>query len=427
MNITLWRGTHSKELQGFVARAWRRNELLILCPPGLSSFDFLKFFPEESVFSNLILAGEWDAAATAAFEKSRASIRDFSRAQFPTGAVYGVFTSGTTSGAPRLVLYSKSNVEFSLNAIRSLFDTSELTGIFSYPQPTHTCGVTLGYVHAFLHGIELHTGTGKYSRRHHSEWMDCVDSGMLTLGTPVHFHDLVVACGEASFFPPNSYSCIVGGAKTTVALWKSLRDRLNIRKPSIGYGATEASPGLAQLAPGLPPEQDGDIGSFLPGIKTNIIPGTGIEFEGPNACLALIRENKIQFPQRILIRDELNRSVGGRLIFQGRTELTLNRGGIKIPLEIAEDVLSQELGVSAICVITPDARLGEELGVVARSSPDDSEKIFDVLKEKFSQNFDRRNIVFVENLPSTANSKFDRLAASRLLEHYLQNSGDQRV
>lgn len=426
MNITLWRGFHSKDLQSFIQRAWKRDELLILCPPSLSDFSFLKFFPEESVFDNLVLAGDWETHAVEAFQSARSSIQ-FSRGPFPTEAVLGVFTSGTVSGAPRLVLYSKQNVEFSLNSIRSLFDASAFNKIFCYPQPTHTFGLTLGYVQAHLFGLEIVSGSGRYSRSFHQMWMDNVDAETLTLGTPVHFHDLIQTCRESRFIPPPSYSCIVGGAKTSVALWKSLRDELHIQQPSIGYGATEASPGVAHLGPGISPEQDGDLGHFLPGLKTRIIPGQGIEFSGPNACLSYIQNGQIYFPEKILLRDEILSVPSGRLIFQGRTELTLNRGGTKIPLEIIEDVLSKELGVSAIAVIMPDARLGEELGVVARSTSLDSEKIFDVLKNKFSQNFDRRNLVFVETLPETPNSKVDRVGATKLLEHYLQQSEDQSV
>ncbi len=48
--------------------------------------------------------------------------------------VLGVFTSGTMSASPRLVLYTNANLRASLEGIYSPLDHSRIEHVFCYPQ-----------------------------------------------------------------------------------------------------------------------------------------------------------------------------------------------------------------------------------------------------------------------------------------------------
>ena len=411
--IRIWRGFHSKELLGLIQQSWKNDELLILCPPGLKDFSFLEFLPAGEVK----MAGDWSGAAIQPLPEQLSENRKTHKARYPSNPILGVFTSGTSSGAPRLVLYSKENLEFALNGIRSFFDTDRFDTLFCYPQPFHTFGLVLGYVHAALHGLELVTGEGRYSQNFHRQRVALRKSSVLTLGAPTHFHDLLSFTRSQNVTLEPSYSCIVGGAKVFVSLWHEIRDTLKVEAPSIGYGATEASPGVTHQNPGQAPLEAGEIGTVIPGISTRIFPGEGLEFSGPNVCLAIVHEGKIEFPQQILLRDDIRARSDGVLIYAGRTDLVLNRGGQKFSLEGMEEKIRKEVGIEALCVIVPHERLGEELGILVQGPPVLERKmnIYSFLQKEFGQAFDRRQFIAVERFPLNESLKVDRKRGTQLL------------
>jgi acyl-coenzyme A synthetase/AMP-(fatty) acid ligase len=408
--IRLWRGFHSEALLGLIQDAWSKDELLILCPPALKEFGFTEWLPEGEIRGVGELAGERFAR--------RAAVP---AAAFPEKPVLGVFTSGTLSGTPRLVLYSKRNLESSLRGIRSFFDPSRFDQLFCYPQPFHTFGLVLGYVHAAVHGLHLVTGQGKYARGFHEARVALRSEKVLTLGTPTHFHDLLgyLRRKKASLLP--SYSCILGGAKVSVSLWHSVRVELGILEPSIGYGATEASPGVTHQPPGQAPTEEGEIGVPIPGVSVRLVQGEGVEFEGENVCLAVIEDGTLRFPCSIFLRDRLRVRRDGTFVFEGRLDLMLNRGGQKFSLERLEEAVSRAAQAEAVCVSVPDERLGEELGILLRSSPSSAplhERMSSIqacLEREFGQTFQTAHLREIEALPLNESSKIDRRKSVSIL------------
>jgi fatty-acyl-CoA synthase len=416
-SIRLWKGYHSPELLGFVADAWRKGDLLVLCPPAMADLGFLPFLPEGEV---RLVGDAWSseerASATNLSEKSRATA-------YPADPILGVFTSGTVGGKPRLVLYSKANVEASLAGILEVFDRDRIDAIFCYPQPFHTFGLVLGYVQAVATGRPLVAPVGRYSSEFHLAWREAARThpGMVTLGTPTHFSDLVKAADgwPAAEIPP-TYSTIIGGASVPRTLWRALRDRVKIAAPSIGYGCTEAAPGLTHLPPGREPVEDGEIGGVLTGIRMEILPGTGLEFAGPQACLAIVQDGRVEFPKKILIRDRISARPAGRFVFEGRYDLVFNRGGMKFSLEDIERHLAETFPTATfLCVSVPDPRLGEDLGVLvhAATAPSDSfrKALLAELHAKFLAHFNPAHIVWVPELPTNAAAKPDRGAGAKLV------------
>lgn len=412
--ISVWRGLHSAALLDLVQNSWEKEELLILCPPGLQDFRFVDLLPEGSLHA----VGDWSDAQTSLPART-AGIK---APQYPDRPVLGVFTSGTVSGIPRLVLYSRRNLLSSLTGIRSFFDPTRVKTLFCYPQPFHTFGLVLGYVHAAVHGLKLVTGEGRYSRSFHQRRLELREMDVLTLGTPTHFHDLIsyVKAEGAALAP--SYSCILGGAKVSVPLWYSVRDTLHIEAPSIGYGATEACPGVSHQPPGFAPKEEGEIGHPIPGVYLRFLSDKGLEFTGPNVCLAILQGDHIEFPEKILLHDQIRYRADGILIYEGRTDLMLNRGGHKFSLEKIEDLLRTKGGVESVCVPVPDERLGEELGILIRaqegieiSDRQQKERLYALLKSELGQAFGQNHFARIDSLPLNGSAKVDRKRVALVL------------
>jgi acyl-CoA synthetase (AMP-forming)/AMP-acid ligase II len=329
---------------------------------------------------------------------------------YPDRPVLGLFTSGTTSGESRLVLYSKANIRASLAGIQKFFQIENVDSIFCYPQPFHTFGLLLGYVQSLELGVPLFTSEGRYTTAFHAERVTCAQQGLLTLGTPTHFLDLLSYMQAQQLPIAQSYSCIIGGASVSLDLWLKIQRELRILAPSVGYGASEASPGIAHLPAGQPPKENGEIGRLIEGLQVELHPGVGFEFSGPSVCLALIHAERIEFPRKIFISDEIEqRGEDGHFVFHGRSDFVLNRGGEKISLEAIESFLLQSLGLMGIAVAIPHPRLGQELGLWVTGTRS-AEEVAQALSRQFGANFDARWIRVVDQLPLNASHKPDRHA-----------------
>lgn len=387
MTPALWKGYHSEELPGFIAKAWDTEELLVLCPPMLKDFSFLKALEETKL---------------------------------PFKPVLGVFTSGTMSSSPRLVLYSRENILAALEGIFSLFDRARIGHIFCYPQAFHTFGLTLGYVAAHVCGWKLHTPHGKYSRVSHEDRLALREPDVLTLGTPTHFYDLLQLVKGGREIAP-SYTCIMGGAGVSRALWQSVRDDLKIEAPSIGYGCTEAAPGISHLAPGRAPTCDDEIGFPLSSIDSITGP-EGVEIFGSSLCRAIIQDGRVEFPERVMIRDRVLTNDEGSWVYGGRLDLTLNRGGQKFSLEAIEKSLAENLQAGVVAAAVRDVRFGEDLGLAVISTRGRDEfaaMAQDILMREFSLKIAPEKILFVEEFPLNECSKLDRKETKARIESSL--------
>lgn len=403
--IWLWRGAHHPELPSIVKNAWEQNQLLVLCPPYLKDFSFLKYFAEVEFF------GDWETKEIEMAQKNLSP----SEQGILSEAILGVFTSGTQSGSPRLVFYSKKNILHSLDAIREVFDSAKIKKIFCYPQPTHTFGLLLGYVQSFLYQAQLVAPEGKYSSSSHQLWLEQHDQNTLTIGTPTHFIDLLnwARHHNAHEKIQNSYSCIIGGATVTQNLWRQVQSELKIISPSVGYGCTEASPGLTHLPPGQEPSQDGDVGPVLAGVKLQVL-NNEVQFSAPNKCLAIFENNSMSFPELITLKDILIPQ-GKHFIFKGRSDLIMNRGGLKISLEHVENTISSYFSCKCLASGLPDMRLGQDVHLlIQRDQPLNKKDVIRLVEEKAAVRLSEENIHF-EKIPVNQNMKFDRREARRLL------------
>lgn len=367
------KGLHSEDLFQKIKSSWDNNELLIVYPAHMNDLPNLDHI------------------------------------NFPKDIILGLFTSGTTSGIPRLIFYTKRNIISSLEAIRKYFETEKIKNIFCYPQPNHVFGLVLGYLHSILYNIPLNYFPGPYSKSTHEAWLDTVCEGTLTLGTPVHFYDLIDYVISKSDKPTSSYTCIMGGATVSTHLWHQVQKDLNILAPSIGYGASEASPGISHLPPGVPPAHDGDVGFLLDGVTIHQITETGYSFSGLNQCTAVLNNGHLEYPQEIFIKDQLrfSDSTPTRLTMMGRSDLLINRGGAKYFPEIIESFLTQH-SISSVVVPIYSERLGEDIAIlVSESNAVDNDVIRELIVQRFGLKISTGYIV-TGPIPLTTNFKIDR-------------------
>jgi acyl-coenzyme A synthetase/AMP-(fatty) acid ligase len=408
MTLRLWKGYHSPALRTLLSESWTQQVLLILCPPMLQDFSFLGALPP----GDLELHGAWSESERAAL----AAVPRNAETCFPETPVLGVFTSGTLSASPRLVLYSRRNVLASLSSIFALFDLSKIEHLFCYPQAFHTFGLTLGYLASHILEWELHTPEGKYGQASHAQRLALREANVLTLGTPTHFFDLLSGTKKAGVEMAPSYSCIMGGASVSRELWLRVQRELKIEAPSIGYGCTEAAPGITHLPPGQTPVQDDEIGLPLSSLESRITP-EGVEIHGRSLCLAIVQNGRIEFPKLLTIRDRVEVTSAGVWMYRGRLDLLMNRGGAKYSLEAIEKTLFERLGLNAVACTVRDARLGEDLGLAFMQGTEESlEGASAVLKEVYALKLQPEKTRFLPEFPLNECSKLDRKSVWTLFQ-----------
>jgi acyl-coenzyme A synthetase/AMP-(fatty) acid ligase len=272
---------------------------------------------------------------------------------------------------------------------------------------------------SLINKVPLIFTEGKYSHLSHVNRVSIKDPGLLTLGTPTHFYDLLNYVKKNNIKMAPSYSCIIGGAPVTVSIWNQIQKELRILNPSIGYGCTEASPGITHHPPGLKPLEDGEIGFPLKSIEPRI--SKGVVIKGPSLCLAIIQDRKIYFPEEFLVSDQIRIRSDGMWIYEGRLDLMVNRGGQKISLEVIEKILFNELGLEVACSSVDDKRLGKDIGILVKAPPEKEiiKKINDKLWEKLGFSISEKKILNVVDFPLNENLKLDRRGVGRFIEGYL--------
>lgn len=398
--IHVWSGYHSDSFRDLFSHCATHDELLICCPPLHQDFSFLEALPE----------GPIQFYGVAKQERS-------SWGTYPERPILGVFTTGSTRSTPKLVLYTKENLLNGQEGIWEFFQSTAVEALFCMPQPFHVFGLLLGYRMSFDRKLKLITGTGAYSQDHQRAWLDCPEPKLMTLGTPVHFYDLISQTKIQNRQPRPTSTCIIGGARVERYLWHQCVSELNIEHPTIGYGCTEASPGVTHLPPGHAPRADGAVGFGLKDLVLKIGP-EGLAVSGPSVAMATVESGNIQLlNSQLLISDSLIQTDDGAYLFQGRLDDVLNRGGQKFPLGDLEQVIFDHLGVQSICVALDHPRLGQELGVLAQNAatPISRKALVECLTLKTGRSFLDMKLRSIEELPINSSSKLDRKVAKSLL------------
>jgi acyl-CoA synthetase (AMP-forming)/AMP-acid ligase II len=398
-NIKVWKGNHSKHIYDLIEETLLcDDQLLILCPPRVESIDD---------FINCLPSGEVSFYGELSHHNSFLNKSDTLFSEYPK---FALFSSGTTSDEQKMILYTNDNILKSNEGILSFFSDDRFDNIFCYPQPYHIFGLALGYVLAITKKLKLKFEDGPYSKKSHESWLNETNLNgdmLLTLGTPTHFSDLISETQSQNI--NQSLTCIIGGAAVTKKMWENVKNSLHISKPSIGYGCSEASPGLIHLAPGIVPLDDCMLGKTLPCVDLDI--GTNsVTARGENVCLAVIQAGDITFNNNVIyINDILSCSEDGFYKYIGRSDFIINRGGEKFSVEEIELSIKKELGINCVVTYCADERLGSELCFVMMLEDElKSRSLFQFLELKYKRRFKNDNIIFLKDIPINENQKIDR-------------------
>lgn len=403
--IIVWSGQHSEAIKNLIQEVYQsKDTLLILCPPRIT--DISEWLPK-------LPSGRVEFAG----EMKQEAFDHHSDVVYPAAPKFGLFSTGTENGT-KLILYTNQNFEASIKGIFSYFKDLKINSIFSYPQPYHIFGLSLGYIASLVLNKKLIIPSGAYSGSAHQLWNETTKReglNLLTLGTPTHFLDALKFCHDQNLPIHQSLTSIAGGAKVEKQLWHLMQSDLNILKPSIGYGCSEASPGVTHLTPGRVPYSDNDLGTVIPGGELISVEDKFL-YHGANVCLAIIQKGQIEFPHgRYLLSDSLRVDEEGFYFYQNRATLVLNRGGEKFSLEEIESVVKKVRGTPSVALAIPDQRLGFELGLLYEGESDIKELILETLSEVFKRNFNPELIIPVSHLPINANAKYDRSMSQQIL------------
>ncbi len=217
-------------------------------------------------------------------------------------------TSGTT-GSPRWVVLSDGNLRAVLSGHLPRLGL-EGASVLSVLPWTHAFGLIIDLLPAILAGATVFRDpeggrdprvTADLILRHRITHFSAV---------PLAYHRLADHSGDGALLR-QLRGGVVGGAPVT----PSLAGLLAPTRLRVGYGLTEASPGLAL----------GDPGSWVPyslgkplGCQVRLTPGGCLQFRGPNACLGHWSEGRLHrlLPRR-WVHGRHGRDPGGRANLQG--------------------------------------------------------------------------------------------------------------
>ena len=106
-------------------------------------------------------------------------------------------------------------------------------------------------------------------------------------------------------------------------------------------------------------------------------------------------------------------------VILGRKDNIINSGGIKIQIEILEELLKSSITIPFAITSVPDAKLGQAVALLLKEGAGIEkveEKICAVLP-KYQQ---PRKILFIPEIPLTGNGKIDRSQCRLLAEKMIQ-------
>lgn len=384
---------------------------MLVCPPRfeLSEIkDLIKYLPFKNIKLIDDLAGiEEDYSQVPKEEHTSKSLK----------FKIGLFTSGTVEQNKKIVLYTENNFRASTKAIYDLFENSD--NIFCYPQPYHIFGLSLGYAYTLFENKNLIFPEGRYSQKTHDLWLKsaAMHKDLVTLGTPTHFKDLRAHTKSVKTVSP-TYSCIIGGAKVDKQIWLDVQESLKIKAPSIGYGCTEASPGLFHLPPGEEPKEDGSVGFPLKGVELFFKEDGTFSFKGENLSPAWVDSRGVHYCEELDVLDILEKKESGSYVCSGRLQEVINRGGEKFLPQELESLFLTEQSLATVCLKKPCERLGEDIFLLVEGEEERKtvENIRAVFFNKFKRGLSENNISFTQVLPLNDSHKIDRKKCLDLIQ-----------
>jgi long-chain acyl-CoA synthetase len=343
-----------------------------------------------------------------------------------------IYTSGTT-GQPKGVMLSHRNLLSNIIAVNSLMGLTSEDSILVVVPLYFIHGRMQLLTHALIGGTMAFSAGFHFPQQIVDEMARYGVTGFS--GVPYHFTMLLERTNLATMaLPQLRYVVVTGGAIAPHALSKLSSVLLPEVAIHIGYGQTETSPRITNLAPSEVLSRPGSCGLPIPGVGVQVVEDDGsplppgavgeVVVSGPNVMCGYVSGDEIvsgkidQFGR--LHTGDLGRfDRDGYLYLVGRnSELIKSAGERVFPREI-EIVLDAHPAIRESAVLgIPDAVLGERIVACVVLHPGADVKTED-LRTHCLKSLPvvrvPREVRISDGLPKTGSGKTDR---NRLAKHF---------
>ncbi len=342
-----------------LAAALRGRLTLVLVPEGSDLEVMLDRFDARAAVGESARAASWVVGRAGEPPDGRPIPRRALGPPTPSARLI-LATSGTT-GTSRWVALSDRNLQSVLSCHRPRLGL-EGGRVLSVLPWTHAFGLIMDLLPSLVSGATVVRdpaggrdpgSMADLLRRHEISHLSAV---------PLIYRRLVEHCGN-DLLLRGLRGGVVGGSPIT----PSISSMLAATRLRVGYGLTEASPGIALGSPGVWAPYS--LGRPL-GCEVGLGPAGGLQFRGPNACLGLWSERRLHCldPGRWVETGDLVEIRGGELIYRGRVDdrFKLENGRWIHAGLCAESLCRQFPGLDEAVLFTPD---GHHLALAWSSDP----------------------------------------------------------
>ena len=296
-------------LQILTAALWEQLSIAIV-PPGPVAEETRRYLDAKVIFSTQSAAYAWtpNGLAGPSHQKPR-----FAKTKYGTSdEVRFLLSTSGTSGHPKWVALSDENI---LNVLNSHIPRMDLerARVLSVLPWFHVFGLTLDLLASLLSGAEIHRDDlGGKNTVHllalYKKWQ------------PTHLNTVPLVVSRLSHHIEgiSMLNCLKGGIIGGAPVSAPLASILENTRLRVGYGQTEASPGITLGEPGV--WQANYLGKPL-GCKTYIGEDGELLFEGANACLGFWNEGLVEMKKdrRVATGDLVEEKQLG-LFYRGRKD-----------------------------------------------------------------------------------------------------------
>lgn len=336
------------------------------------------------------------------------------------------FTSGTT-GFPKGALLSHRNMLLNASHFAEGLRITQRDRVCVPVQFYHCFGCVIGTLVSLIAGAAMLVPTEYFNA---TAVLDCIEREHATviLGVPTMF----IAELEDETFASRDLSSLrtglMAGSPCPVEVMNRVIEDMGVKQIAIGYGLTEASPGVTLTGLDDPVAWRVEtVGTPFPGVEVAIMDTDGRRlpdgeqgelcvrghnvmlgyYNMPEATAEAIDPDGWLHTGDVALRDE-----NGRYRITGRIKDMIIRGGENVyPREI-EELLHQHPDVVDVQVVgVPDARMGEEVCAWVKLQPGaeiDEEEIREFCRAHLAHYKVPRHVLFVEEFPQTVTGKVQK-------------------
>ena len=390
--------------------------------PALPELRWIVSLPERPADGMI----SWSAMLERGGEVGAEALASLERGLSPDDPINLQFTSGTT-GFPKGALLSHRNL-----LLNAFYFASGLRATpedrICVPVPFYHCfGCVIGTLGALVAGATMLSPAEYFDP---TATLDCIERERATVvyGVPTMF---IAELGDETF-PDRDLSSlrtgIMAGSPCPTEVMKRVIEDMGASQIAIGYGLTEASPGVTLTRSDDPIEWRVEtVGRPFPGIEVKIVDEDGREVprgvqgelcaRGHNVMLGYYKmpeeTARTIDPEGWLHTGDLAvLDENGNYRITGRSKDMIIRGGENIyPREIEELLYRHPDVVDVQVVGVPDPRLGEEVCAWIKPRPNgdtSEEEIREYCRGHLAHYKVPRYVMFVEEFPQTVTGKVQK-------------------